>query len=118
MMENIKVGIIGAGFMGSSHLENLRRVPGIKILALADSNKASAQKLADKFNIPGVYSDWKELLQNSEIQAVHNCTPNYLHFEINKAAILAGKAIISEKPLTNTVAEAEELVCLAEEKMY
>ncbi|HAE87819.1 TPA: dehydrogenase [Candidatus Marinimicrobia bacterium] len=112
----IHVGIIGAGFMGSSHLENLRRVPGIKVLALADSNKASAQKLADMFNIPRVYSDWKELLHNPDIQAVHNCTPNYLHFEINKAAILAGKAIISEKPLTNSVAEAEELVCLAEEK--
>ena len=116
MMKTIKVGIIGAGFMGTAHLENLRRIPGIEVKAIADIKPENAKILADKFGISQVYENWRELVNNPEIDVLHNCTPNYLHFEINKAAILAGKAIISEKPLTNSVAESEELVKLAREK--
>jgi len=115
-MKTIKVGIIGAGFMGTAHLENLRRIPGVEVKAIADIKPESARTLADKFDISQVYDDWRELVSNSEIDVIHNCTPNYLHFEINKAAILAGKAVISEKPLTNSVVESEELVRLAREK--
>jgi len=115
-MNTVKVGIIGAGFMGTAHLENLRRIPGVEVKAIADIKPESAKILADKFDISQVYDDWRELVNNSEIDVIHNCTPNYLHFEINKAAILAGKAVISEKPLTNSVAESEELVRLAREK--
>jgi predicted dehydrogenase len=115
-MNNVKVGIIGAGFMGAAHLENLRRIPGVEITAIADINMSAAQKLAEKFSIAHVYETWQELIADPEIHSVHNCTPNTLHYEINKAAILAGKAILSEKPLTNTAAQSEELVRLAEEK--
>jgi len=115
-MKIIKSGIIGTGFMGAAHLENLRRVPGLQVLAIADKKLENARALAEKFNIPLAYSDWKELIDHPEIEVIHNCTPNNLHFEINKAAILAGKAVISEKPLTNSVAESEELVRLARQK--
>ena len=115
-MKTIQVGIIGTGFMGAAHLENLRRVQGVKVLAIADDNLENAQALADKFDVPFVFTNWRELIENPEVEAVHNCTPNHLHFEINKAAILVGKAIIGEKPLTNSVAESAELVQLAQEK--
>lgn len=115
-MENINVGIIGAGFMGLAHLENLGRVPGVQVWAIADNDFEKVRALAEKFNIPHVYNNWRELMKNPEIKAIHNCSPNHLHFEINKAAILMGKAIISEKPLTNSVAESSELVQLAGDK--
>jgi predicted dehydrogenase len=55
------------------------------------------------------------MLEDSEIQVVHNCTPNHLHFSINKEAILAGKHILSEKPLAMSSKESAELLALAKE---
>jgi len=115
-MKKIKVGVIGTGFIGPAHIEALRRVGGIEIKAVASSEKEKADKIAEDFFIPNVYSSWEELINDKEIEVVHNCTPNNLHFEINKAAILAGKHIISEKPLTITSSESEELIKLAQEK--
>lgn len=109
-MKVIKTGIIGSGFMGSSHIEALNRVGGVKILAIASDDEQGMKSLADKFGILNTYTDWKEVINNPEIEVIHNCTPNYLHFEINKAAILAGKHIISEKPLTLNSSESSELV--------
>src|SRR5690606_13911095 len=75
-----------------------------------------AKIIAQKYSIPKVYNTWHEIIDDKEVEVIHNCTPNYLHFEINKAAIEAGKHIISEKPLTISSAESDELVKLAESK--
>ncbi len=115
-MTKIKAGVIGTGFIGPAHIEALRRVPGVQIAAIASNEKDKADKIADNFFIPKSYSTWEELIADKEIEVVHNCTPNNLHFEINKAAILSGKHIISEKPLTITSKESEELIALAREK--
>lgn len=115
-MEMTNAGIIGCGFMGTSHLENLRRIPNMNIIAVADNSESKVSILAKEFHIPYCYTDWQELINNPDIEVIHNCTPNYLHYEINKAAILAGKAIISEKPLTNSSRESAELVELAQKK--
>jgi len=115
-MGAVKVAVAGLGFIGTAHVEALRRVPGVEVVAAADANPAVAEKGARDLAIPRVYSDWRELLRDPEIQVVHNCTPNHLHYEINKAIILAGKAVLSEKPLTATAAEATELVALARER--
>ena len=63
-MKTIKVGIIGAGFMGTAHLENLRRIPGVEVKAIADIKPESVKILADKFGISQVYDDWRELIDN------------------------------------------------------
>jgi predicted dehydrogenase len=115
-MSKIKAGVIGTGFIGPAHIEALRRVPGVQVVALASAEKEKADKIADNFFIPKSYSTWEELINDREVEVVHNCTPNNLHFEINKAAILAGKHVISEKPLTITSKESEELIKLAKEK--
>ncbi|MCG3158110.1 MAG: Inositol 2-dehydrogenase/D-chiro-inositol 3-dehydrogenase [bacterium] len=112
-MKSIKTAVIGTGFIGPAHIEALRRVGGIEVVAVASQKIERAQALAERFAIPKAYGGWKEVIADNEIQAVHNCTPNSLHFGINKAAILAGKHIVSEKPLTMTSKESAELVKLA-----
>ena len=112
-MPPVNVAIVGSGFMGAAHIDALRRVPGVQVVAIAALDLPRAQELAGQFGIPTVVSDWRALLDRKDVHAVHNCTPNNLHFEVNKALIQAGKHVLSEKPLTMTSAESGELVRLA-----
>jgi predicted dehydrogenase len=112
-MDTIKVGIIGAGFIGPIHIESLRRVSGIEVVALADQNGDLAKKNAEKLSIPRYFGSWQELVQDPEVQVVHDCTPNFLHYEINKAVLEAGKPLVVEKPVGLTSTESEDLMKLA-----
>ncbi len=112
-MKTIKTAVIGTGFIGPAHIEALQRLGGIQVVAIASREVERAQALAGRFAIPKVYGEWKEIIDDREIAVIHNCTPNNLHFEINQAAILAGKHVISEKPLTMNSKESAELVKLA-----
>ncbi len=100
--------------MGRVHLEALRRVEFVEAVAVAGRTSAAAEKLGAGFAIPLATDDWRAILRDQAIDAVHVCTPNGLHFEMAKAALTAGKHVICEKPLATTVAEAEELVALAQ----
>jgi len=111
-MKSISTGVIGTGFIGPAHIEALRRIPGVDIRAIASSEPERARQIADGFNIPRVYDRWEALVADREIEVVHNCTPNNLHFAINSAAIIAGKHVVSEKPLTMTSRESAELLRL------
>lgn len=112
-MRQIKAGIIGTGFIGAAHIEALRRLGFVKIEAIVEENEELARKKAEELNVEKYYCNYKELLNDKEIEVVHNCTPNFLHFEINKEALKAGKNVISEKPLSLTYAEAKELTELS-----
>lgn len=111
----INVGIIGTGFIGPAHIEALRRLGNVNVTAICDSSQASADARARELNVPHAYGDVAAFLQHEGLQAVHNCTPNHLHAEINRQILRAGKHLFSEKPLCMTVAEARELVELAEQ---
>jgi predicted dehydrogenase len=112
-MQRTNVAVIGSGFMGAAHVDALRRVPGVDVVALASIDVARARELAEQFAIPNVVEDWRDLLTRSDVHAVHNCTPNNLHYEVNRAIIESGKHVLSEKPLTMTASESAELVQLA-----
>lgn len=112
-MEKIKVGIIGTGFIGPTHIEAIRRLGFVEVIGLAETSQEAAEKKAAELGIPKAYGDYREMLADSEIQVVHNCTPNHLHFSINKEIILAGKHVVSEKPLAMDSKESEELLALA-----
>ena len=113
-MEKIKVGIIGTGFIGPTHIEAIRRLGFVDVVGLAETSQAVAENKAAELGIPKAYGDYREMLKDSEIQVVHNCTPNHLHFAINKEIILAGKHVVSEKPLAMNSEESAELLELAE----
>src|SRR5205823_6377584 len=112
-MKTIKAGIIGTGFIGPAHVEAARRLGFVQMIALCEANDPLAKAKADKLNIPKAYGSVESFLADSEIQVVHNCTPNHLHFAISKKIIAAGKHIISEKPLAMTTVESKQLVKLA-----
>lgn len=110
----INVGIIGTGFIGPAHIEALRRLGFVNVIALCDTPFEAAQKKAGQLNVPHAYGDIDALLAHPGLDVVHNCTPNHLHAEINRKILRAGKHVFSEKPLCMTPEEAQELVALAE----
>ena len=111
-MRTLRAAVIGTGFIGPAHIEALRRIGGVEVVAVASTELEKARALAEQFAIPKVYSTWQEAVRDDQVDVVHNCTPNNLHFEINKAVIKARKHIVSEKPLTLTSAESAELLAL------
>jgi predicted dehydrogenase len=113
-MTTIKAGVIGTGFIGPAHVEALRRLGYVEVVAVAERDAELAQAKAEAMSIPRAYGDYRDMLTDDEIQVVHNCTPNNLHFQINKDILAAGKHVVSEKPLAVNSAESRELVRLAE----
>ena len=111
----INVGIIGSGFIGPAHIEALRRLGFVQVVALCDGSLSQAREKAQALNVPHAYGSVEELLAHPNLQVVHNCTPNHLHAQINRQILRAGKHVFSEKPLCMTAEEARELVTLAEE---
>jgi len=109
-MKKIKVGIIGMGYIGESHIEAVRRIGCCELYAVADTNTELARAKAEMYGVEKYYSSVDELLADPEIDAVHNCTPNFLHLSINKEIIKSGKHLLSEKPLCMNYAQAKELV--------
>ena len=112
--QTIGVGVVGTGFIGPAHIEGLRR-NGIQVRGLAESTYELAQAKAAELSIPQAYPSFEALLADPDIDVVHLATPNVLHFPHAKAALLAGKHVVCEKPLAMTAAESAELVRLAAE---
>lgn len=113
-MRKLRAAVFGTGFMGKVHTEAIRRLGGVEVAAVAASTEDKARDFAEAHWIPRATADWKSLCADPGIDAVHICTPNALHFPMAKAALEAGKHVLLEKPLTMDVAEAEELLALAE----
>jgi predicted dehydrogenase len=107
--------VIGTGFMGRVHLEALRRLGTVDVRAVAGTSPDKARRLAAAYGVTRATADYRELLDDPAIDAVHICTPNALHFEMSSAALRAGKHVLCEKPLTTTSSEAEQLAALARE---
>ncbi|MDK9603343.1 Gfo/Idh/MocA family protein [Lelliottia wanjuensis] len=110
----INVGIVGSGFIGPAHIEALRRLGFVQVVALCDGTLDQAQEKVRALNVPHAYGNVEELLAHPGLQVVHNCTPNHLHAQINRQILAAGKHLFSEKPLCMTPEEARELVEMAE----
>ncbi len=113
-MRKIKTAVLGAGFMGKVHVEQIRRLGNVEIVAVAAVSEEEATQFGAAYGIERTTADWKSLLKDPSIEAVHVCTPNALHAPMSKAALESGKAVLCEKPLTLNTAEARELVALAE----
>lgn len=113
-MSKIRVAVSGIGFIGAVHIEQLRRLPNVEIVALAAPRKAGEK--AATYQIPLAYSDYGEMLNEVHPDAVHICSPNASHYEQVKAALARNIHVVCEKPLTTTAVEAEELWNEAEKR--
>lgn len=114
-MKKIKTGIIGMGYIGESHIEAVRRIGLCSLAAVADTNTELAKSKAETYGIEKCYNSVDELLADPDIDAVHNCTPNFLHTQINEKIIRSGKHLLSEKPLATTYKEAQYIAELAKQ---
>lgn len=111
-MQKINIGVVGTGFIGPAHIEALRRLPNTNVLTLCEITAESARQKADQLGIERACT-FDDLLMMDDIQVVHICTPNFLHYSQSKAALEAGKHVVCEKPLAKDLHEAKELVELA-----
>ena len=111
-MEEIRIGIVGIGHLGAYHLKCYSELaPKARIVGLCDIKEDRTERLASHYKIP-VFTDYKDLL--GSVDAVSICTPTECHHEVAKFFIAKGIHALIEKPITKTVAEAEELIALAE----
>jgi predicted dehydrogenase len=115
-MRKIKTAVIGTGFMGRVHTEAIRRLGNVEVAMAVAESEGLAVGFARQTGIPKVVTDYKAVIDDPVIEAVHICTPNALHHPMAKAAILAGKNVLCEKPLATSAAEAGELAELAKQK--
>lgn len=109
-MKKINTGVIGTGFIGPAHIEALRRLGYIEVVAIADINIEVAKEKAAQLNVNKAFGDYKELLAQETIEVVHVCTPNHLHYPIAKEALLAGKHVVCEKPLAINPEQGRDLL--------
>jgi predicted dehydrogenase len=114
-MSKIGVGIIGTGFGQTIHIPALQIHPDTEVVAVYHRDRLKAQQIAAKFNIPHACDRLEDLLALESVQAVTISTPPNFHYEQAKAAIMAGKHILLEKPVTMNAQEAIALYNLAQQ---
>jgi predicted dehydrogenase len=100
------MGLIGPGFVAAHHIDAVRRLGDVDVVAIAGSSQASAERKALEYKVDRAYGDFHALIADPEIQVIHNTTPNHLHFPVVMAALAAGKHVISDKPLALNPTEA------------
>jgi len=114
-MRRIGMGIVGVGFAGSLHVEAVRRLGFVDVIAVASSSLESAKRKADEYGIAKAYGGYEELIADPNVLVVHNTTPNYKHTAVNMAAIAGRKHIVCDKPLALTSSEARTVWQAAQE---
>jgi predicted dehydrogenase len=103
------MGIVGTGFIGPHHIDAVRRLGFVDVVAIAEMNDSLAKAKAEALGVPKAYGNYEAMLDDPDVQVVHNTTPNFLHFPVNAAVIAKGKHIVSDKPLALTADQARQL---------
>lgn len=109
MSDKVRIGIIGVGQIGKHHLEEYAKVPEAEVVAAADIRADEVARVAQQYNIPSTYTDYKELLARDDIQSVDVCLHNRFHAPISIAALQAGKNVYCEKPMSWAYGEAKAM---------
>ncbi len=104
------MGLVGPGFVGAHHIDAVRRLGFVDVVAIAASTDPSARRKADALGVPKAYGSYEALAADPDVHVVHNTTPNYLHVPVIQAALAQRKHVISDKPLAMTAADARRLL--------
>jgi len=117
----LRVGMVGYAFMGAAHSHAWRTAPRFfdlpyqpQLTAVAGRNASGVRAAADKLAWESIETDWRRLIERDDIDLIDICTPGNTHAEIAIAALEAGKHVLCEKPLANSVEEAERMTVAAE----
>ncbi len=114
MTAKLKVGVVGAGFAGRSHMGGYKKVDDAELIAVCDVGKERADEAAEKYGIPNVFTDYEEMLKLDELDAISVCLPNVMHMPATVAGLEAGKHVLCEKPLAANAEQAAKMVEAAE----
>lgn len=112
----MNIGMVGTGSISHTMAKEFARLTTMPVVAVCSRNADTGIAMAHEFHIPKVYTEYDEMLADPEVELVYIATPNSLHFEQAKAALLAGKHVLCEKPIVPTVAQLDELLSLAKER--
>ena len=116
--KELRIGLIGCGFMGRTHSNGYNRVPNFfpeleyhpVLQAICSRSKDKVSAFADQWGYESFETEWKNVIARSDIDAIDICTPNNLHAEIAIAAAAAGKMVLTEKPLARSLSEGQQMV--------
>ncbi len=117
MTEPVRIGVVGAGAIAQlTHLPVLAKMRGVQLVAICDNDRPKARALADRFDIPDVYTDIEDLLSGDKLEALVIATPNHLHEPHVLSAIAAGIDVLVERPLSLSAKGVERIVNAAARK--
>ena len=114
-MRRIGMGLVGPGFVGTHHIDAVRRLGFVDVIAVAASSDRSARAKADALGVPKAYGSYEALAADPDVHVVHNTTPNNLHVPVIMAALTHRKHVVSDKPLALNTEDARALVNAARE---
>ena len=114
-MRRIGMGLVGPGFVGAHHIDAVRRLGFVDVVAVAASSDRSARAKADALGVPKAYGSYEALAADPDVHVVHNTTPNHLHVPVIMAALTHRKHVVSDKPLALNAEDARSLVNAARE---
>lgn len=109
-MRELRAAVVGVGYLGRFHAQKYSALPGVELIGVVDVDSAVAEKVAEEVGC-SAFSDYRELLDRVDLVSV--VVPTCLHFEVARDFLLAGCHVLVEKPITETVAEAGELIAIA-----
>lgn len=110
MGDRLRCGVIGTGAFGLEHLNSLQQCPRATAVAIAESNVARAKEASERYKIPRSYTDYHELLEQADIDAVTIALPSYLHAPVAIEALKARKHVLVEKPMALNAREASKMI--------
>ncbi len=108
--KKLRMGIIGTGMIANSHAKQYQAMENARITAVADIDRARAKTFAKTYNTAKVFTDWKDLLEQPNVDAVSICLPVHLHAPATIDALEAGKHVLCEKPMARNASEAQAMV--------
>ncbi|MDP8926170.1 MAG: Gfo/Idh/MocA family oxidoreductase [Actinomycetota bacterium] len=114
-MKPLRIGVVGLGWAGETHLKSYLRLPNVEAVALAGLEEPRLRELGQRYGVPNLHRDYVELVARDDLDAVSICAPNHLHAPVAIAALESSKHVLCEKPLARTGAEAERIVRTARE---
>jgi predicted dehydrogenase len=111
-MAKVRAAVIGTGYLGQFHAEKYAAHPGVELVGIVDTDKERAELIGKKCSAP-FFTDHRQLL--GKVDAASIVTPTGSHFEVSRDFLLAGSDVLIEKPITTTLAQADELIATAKQ---